>query len=76
MGEKAGERAAAQVIAVGKSAGQHNAVIHVERSQVAVFVPEHHHLLFQIVLQSMLHIAVAVGAGKNNNTEFHFNKII
>ena len=64
-----------EVIAVRKSPGQNNAVISSELRQVTILMPKHYTFLFKIMNQRIMDIAVAVGAGENNNTKFHGDKI-
>src|SRR6185295_15425593 len=69
----AGHGAAAQVIAIGKTARQHHQ-IHVR--QFAVLVPHHGGSLAGHLLQRDLGVAVAVGSGKDDDGGFHpFNSI-
>jgi len=52
--------AAAQVIAIRKPARQHQAIVCRKHADVFVLVPEHNHFLVKIMLQGILHIAVAI----------------
>jgi hypothetical protein len=66
-----GNSAAAQVIAVGKPAGENDTVLCAESAQVFILVPKFNYLLAKIVAQGIDHIVIAVRAGKGDNTEFH-----
>ena len=70
-GAEPGNGTAAKVIAVGKSAGQHNAVGGSEHADVAVFVPKHNDFFVEFILQRILHVSVAVTAGENDDAVFH-----
>src|SRR5438270_6470088 len=63
--------AGAQVIAIGKTTRQNNAVIGGKLGEVAVLVPEHDAFLVQVVHECIMNISIAIGTRKNNNTKFH-----
>lgn len=67
-GRKAGNGTRAQVVAIGKPAGQKDKIAALE---VMVFVPKRHHLRTQIGTQAINQILVAITAGKSDNTELH-----
>jgi len=70
-GTEAGNRARAEIIAIGKSTRQHDAVFCGKAGKVAVLVPEHDTFLVQIVYQGIIHIPVAIGTRENYNSKFH-----
>src|SRR4030095_3405565 len=67
-GGKTGDRPAAQIIPVRKTTGQHHA-IHFGKN--AVFVPDVGGLLPQDLAHDVMAVSIAVGAGKNDDSEFH-----
>ena len=67
-GGKLGDGASPYVVAVGKTTWQYH-TIHVR--QIGVFMPEFDHILAHHVTQDVCHVVVAIGTGKNNNSEFH-----
>ena len=70
-GAKSGNGTAAQVIAVRKAAGQHNAVGGGEHTDVFILVPKHDNFFVEFILQRILHVSVAVAAGENDDAVFH-----
>ncbi len=63
--------AAAQVVAVAEAAGQHHEV---DRLEVGVLVPDHDRLAAGRLAQRHLDVAVAVGAGEDDDRRFHVAK--
>jgi hypothetical protein len=70
-GAEAGDGSAAEVVAVGKTAGKDDAVIFAKAAQVRVLMPKHDNFLIEIELQSILHVPVTVRSGENDYAEFH-----
>jgi hypothetical protein len=68
---EAGNSAAAQVITVGEATWKNDAVVFAQVVQTGIFMPEHDHFLIEVGLQGILHITIAIGTGKNDNSEFH-----
>jgi hypothetical protein len=68
---KARHGAAAQVIAIGKPAGQDQTV---ESARKLVFVPEKFYALAHLVLETIENILIVARAGKNDDTPTHKNK--
>ena len=67
-GREAGNRAGAQVVAVGKAAGQDYAVI---RRKIGVFVPDIFDGLAEYIVQHIEAIDIAPSAGEDDNAELH-----
>jgi hypothetical protein len=67
-GGKSGDGTAAQVVAVAEATWEHDRFAPL---QVAVFVPELHHIKSEVLAQGMDHVHVAVGTGKRDNANFH-----
>jgi hypothetical protein len=61
-------RTGPQIIAVGKPAGQND---HLGALQTGVFVPDQLSGLAEHLGRCMIRIVVAVGAGEDDDTEFH-----
>jgi hypothetical protein len=64
-----GQRAGAQVVAVGEAAGDDDAV---GAAQVGVLVPEDLAFGAENVAHDVLRVVIAVRAGEENDAEFHF----
>ena len=64
-----GDRAAAQVVAVGEAARQHDQVG--TGRKLALAVPNHRGLAAGHELERMRHVALAVGTGKDDNGGLH-----
>ena len=60
--------AAAQIVAVGKAAGNDDQI---DRRQIGVAVPDLERRLAETALQRVEHVALAVGAGKNDDGGLH-----
>ena len=60
-----GNRAAAQIVAVGKSAGHHHEIGAL--GQRGLGMPDHRGLLARSELQRARHVALAIDAGKDEN---------
>ena len=65
---EARNRTAAEVVAVGEAARQHDQLAALEG---VVLVPEEGGLLAEHVLEDVIDVVVAVAAWKNNDPEFH-----
>jgi hypothetical protein len=70
-GAEPGNGAAAKIVTVGKPSRQDDTVFFSEPAKVRVLMPEHGHFLVQIILQGVLCIAIAIGSGENDDSEFH-----
>ncbi len=68
-GGEAGDRTAAQVVAVAKSAGNDDDI---DVTEIAVLVPDHLGGLAEEALGDPLDVAIAVGAGEDDDAKFHF----
>ncbi|MFM2139628.1 MAG: hypothetical protein RJA57_1935 [Bacteroidota bacterium] len=75
-GTEPGDGAAAEVISIGESTRQYDAVLGGKATEVTVLVPEHDYVLVQFELQGILHIAVTIGTGENDDAEFHGLKML
>src|SRR5690606_6094109 len=69
---KTGNGAAAQIIAVRETAGQHNKIATL---QIVVFVPQFHYFLVHGFAQHVYHVLIAVRTRENYNSKFHGSKI-
>jgi hypothetical protein len=70
-GTKPGDRSASQVVTITEATGQNDAIFGSEHAQVAVFVPECDDIAAKIMVQSLYHVAVAIGTWKYDNSELH-----
>src|SRR6185437_4701804 len=68
---KAGDSTATQVIAVREAAWQDHAVVGSKARQPGIFVPQHNYLLSKVLLQGVLHIAITIRTGENNDSKLH-----
>jgi len=71
QGTKTGDGPAAQVITIRKPAWENDAVIRGKHTEIPIFMPQHDHFKTKIILKCSLHIPIAIGAWKNDNTKFH-----
>lgn len=70
-GTEFGDRTATQIVAKRKSTWQNNAVVRTEHTDILILVPQHDYLLVQVVLESFLHVPVAIRSRKYYYTKFH-----
>jgi hypothetical protein len=70
-GAKAGDGAAAEIVAIGKSAGKDDAVFFAKAAQVRILMPKHGHFLAEVVGQGVLHVSIAIGTRENDNSKSH-----
>jgi hypothetical protein len=70
-GTKPGNGPATEVIAVGKSSGQHDTILCAEFVQIGVFMPKHNDFLTQIILQGVLHVTITIRTRKNDYSKLH-----
>ena len=67
-GRKLRDRAAAQIVAIGESAGQDHRI---DIAQGWRIVPDEFRRLAQILVHRKPRIVIAITAGKDNNAKFH-----
>jgi hypothetical protein len=67
-----GNRPAAQIIAIGKSAGHHHEIGAL--GQRCLGVPHHRRFMARDEPQRARHVALAIDAGKDENSGFHADR--